>query len=183
MQHLIRGYTFCYSSRSLLHIVGSKMDCSNFRKRMIRLSCPNIYDKFSEQISDIFLIWATPWQNQQNGMCARQRLSLIRVFAVCMKTVWVLSYPLSVQRRLLISLSRCPGIWGNKVWHFMKIVSVGDKLLEMSEPVFWKKIIKNISVCCLLIFLPSTLSVNPCPAESIKLPHQLLIFSQSDCLI
>ena len=34
--------------------------------------------------------------------------SLIRVLAVCMKKPWVLSYPLSAQRRLII-LGRCPG--------------------------------------------------------------------------
>ena len=34
--------------------------------------------------------------------------SLIRVFAVRMKKAWVLSYPLSAQRRLLIRLGGCP---------------------------------------------------------------------------
>ena len=33
---------------------------------------------------------------------------LIRVFTVCMKKPWVLSYPLSTQQRL-IRLGRCPG--------------------------------------------------------------------------
>ena len=42
-------------------------------------------------------------------MCAQQRLrSAWAVFAVRMKKVWVLSYPLSAQRRL-IRLGRCPG--------------------------------------------------------------------------
>ena len=52
-------------------------------------------------------IWATTWKNQQNG-CAPSGDSdqpgyppiLIRVFAVRMKKAWVLSYPLSAQRRL-----------------------------------------------------------------------------------
>ena len=35
--------------------------------------------------------------------------SLIRPFTVCMNKAWVLSYPLSAQRRL-IRLGRCPGI-------------------------------------------------------------------------
>ena len=26
----------------------------------------------------------------------------------------------------------------NRLWHFMQIVSLGDNLHEMSEPVFWK---------------------------------------------
>ena len=52
-------------------------------------------------------IWAATWQNQQCG-CAPSEDSdqpghppcLIRVFAVRMKKAWVLSYPLSAQRRL-----------------------------------------------------------------------------------
>ena len=35
----------------------------------------------------------------------------------------------------------------NRSWHFMQIVSIGDSLHEMSQPVFWggeKK--KNISI-------------------------------------
>ena len=52
-------------------------------------------------------IWAATWQNQQYG-CAPsedsdqpgQPPSLTRVFAVRMRTAWVLSYPLSAQRRL-----------------------------------------------------------------------------------
>ena len=27
----------------------------------------------------------------------------------------------------------------NRIWHFMQIVSIGDNLHEMSNPVFWKK--------------------------------------------
>ena len=53
-------------------------------------------------------IWAAAWQNQQNDLCAQPRLgsawasalSLIRVFAVRMKEVWVLFYPSSAQPRL-----------------------------------------------------------------------------------
>ena len=79
--------------------------------------------------------WAASWQNQQSD-CApsedsdqpRHPPSLIRVFAVRMKKTWVLSHPLSAQRRLwsdwadaqadlrsdqtgqmLIRLGRCPG--------------------------------------------------------------------------
>ena len=69
--------------------------------------------------------WAREIQNQQNDLCIQRRRyvimtwqnqqnecapsedsaqpghppSLIRVFAVCMKKAWVLSYPLSTQRR------------------------------------------------------------------------------------
>ena len=52
-------------------------------------------------------IWAASWQNQQSE-CAPSKdssqpghpPSLIRVFAVRMKKPWILSYPLSAQRRL-----------------------------------------------------------------------------------
>ena len=27
----------------------------------------------------------------------------------------------------------------NRIWHFMQIVSLGDNLHEMSNPVFWEK--------------------------------------------
>ena len=50
--------------------------------------------------------WATTWQNQQNGCVPSEDSdqpghppSLIRVYAVRMKKAWVLSYPLSTQRR------------------------------------------------------------------------------------
>ena len=53
-----------------------------------------------------FTIWAATWQNQQSE-CAPSEdsdqpghlSSLIRIFAVCMKKPWFLSYPLSAQRR------------------------------------------------------------------------------------
>ena len=58
-------------------------------------------------VISIFFIWAASWQNQQNGCAPSEDSdqpghppSLIRVFAVRMKKAWVLSYPLSAQRRL-----------------------------------------------------------------------------------
>ena len=55
-------------------------------------------------------VWATTWQNQQNGYAPSENWSawapswhppsLITVFAVCMKKAWVLSYTFSTQRRL-----------------------------------------------------------------------------------
>ena len=55
-------------------------------------------------------MWATSSQNQHNGLWAQRRLRYPgwSVFAVCMKKVGVLSYPLSAQQRL-IRLGRCPG--------------------------------------------------------------------------
>ena len=51
--------------------------------------------------------WATTWKNQQNACAPSEdsdqpghQPSLIRVFAVCMKKAWILSYPSSAQRRL-----------------------------------------------------------------------------------
>ena len=53
------------------------------------------------------LISAASWQNQQSDCAPSEDSdqpghlpSLIRVFAVCMKKAWVLSYSLSAQRRL-----------------------------------------------------------------------------------
>ena len=51
--------------------------------------------------------WATTWENQEHG-CelqedsdqSKHQLSLIKVFAVRMEKAWVLSYPLSAQRRI-----------------------------------------------------------------------------------
>ena len=54
-------------------------------------------------------IWAAAWQNQQNDLWPSEDSdqpglslspSLIRVFAVCRKKPWILSYPLSAHRRL-----------------------------------------------------------------------------------
>ena len=54
-----------------------------------------------------FVNWAASWQNQQSECAPSEDSdqpghppSLIRVFAVRMKKAWVLSYPLSAQRRL-----------------------------------------------------------------------------------
>ena len=60
-------------------------------------------NKLSKHISK----WAATWQNEQSECAPSEDSdqpwhppSLIRVFAVRMKKAWVLSYPLSVQRRL-----------------------------------------------------------------------------------
>ena len=58
--------------------------------------------------------WAATWQNQQSDCAPSEDSdqpghppSLLRVFAVRLKKPWVLSYPLSAQRRL-IRLGVCP---------------------------------------------------------------------------
>ena len=60
-------------------------------------------------LCNIEVVWAASWQNQQNDCAPSEDSdqpghppSLIRVFAVRMKKAWLLSYPLSAQRR-------CPG--------------------------------------------------------------------------
>ena len=60
-------------------------------------------------------MWASTWQNQQSECAPSEDSdhpghppSLLRVFAVRVKKTWVLSYPLSAQRRL-IRLGGCPG--------------------------------------------------------------------------
>ena len=60
--------------------------------------------------SDATKIWATTWQNQQNGCVPSEDTDqpghpghppcLIWVFSVRKKKVWVLSYPLNAQQRL-----------------------------------------------------------------------------------
>ena len=66
-------------------------------------SSENIWGHFG----NLFKIWAMTWQNQQSDCVPIEDSdqpghlpSLIRVFAVRMKKTWVLSYPLSAQRRL-----------------------------------------------------------------------------------
>ena len=65
--------------------------------------------KFTQiyEIQRIIITWAATWQNQQNGCAPSEDSdqpghppSLIRVFAVRMKKLCVLSYPLSAQQRL-----------------------------------------------------------------------------------
>ena len=51
---------------------------------------------------------------------------------------------------------------GNRMWHFMHIVSIGDSF-QMSKPVVWEKIKKNISICNLLKILTRV--------QSLKLPY------------
>ena len=65
----------------------------------------NVFYKVKQ--TKILSIWAVTWQNQQNECAPSEDSdqpghppSLIRVFAIRMKKPWVLSYPLSAQRRL-----------------------------------------------------------------------------------
>ena len=70
---------------------------------------------FAQAISGHTVIWAISWQNQQSDCAPSEDSdqpghppSLIWVFTVRTRKPWVLSYPLSAQRRL-IWLGGCPG--------------------------------------------------------------------------
>ena len=86
-------------------------DSSCFHHQIQCLSLYNSLDVFSLTFSlalFVFLyIWAATWQKQQNECVPSEDSdqpghppSLIRVFTILMKKPWVLSYPLSAQRRL-----------------------------------------------------------------------------------
>ena len=83
--------------------------------------------KVPSSVSVWIHIWAASWQNQQCGCAPNEDSdqpghppSLIRVFAVCMKKAWVLSYPLSA----LLVLSR-----GGSYLHCHRI-SLDEPILE-----------------------------------------------------
>ena len=70
-------------------------------------------------------VWAATWQNQQNECAPSEDSdqpghppSLIRVFAVRIKKPWVLSYPLSAQRRLRSEDSDQTGHPPSLIWVF-----------------------------------------------------------------
>ena len=83
----------------------------------------------------ILSIWAATWQNQQND-CAPSKdsdqpghpPSLIRVLAVRMKKAWVLSYPLSAQRRLWAGLIKGFAVCMKKAWVLIYPLSAQRRL-------------------------------------------------------
>ena len=102
----------CCIQANILHISLHLPSVSSF----IQLLPSNLLPIFKVWSSCVCLtIWATTRQNQQNECSPSEDLdqpghppSLITVFAVRMKKVWVLSYLLCAQRRL-IRLGGCPG--------------------------------------------------------------------------
>ena len=88
--------------------------------------------------------WATTWQNQQNECVPSEDPdqpghlpNLIRVFAVCMKKAWVLSYPLSAQRRLWpdwADAGRTGQFAGFVVRQLKSDYSTGKHAIKISEP-------------------------------------------------
>ena len=92
-------------------------------------------------------IWVASWQNQQNVMCAQQRLgsALIRVLAFRMKNAWVLSKPLSAERKL-IRLGECPG-WSESslgaqsfCWFCHEVVNLHFSMPSTESPFSFNQI-------------------------------------------
>ena len=102
--------------------------------------------------SENLAIWAAAWQNQQNECTPSEDSdqpgylpSLIRAFAIPMKKPWVLSYPLSRQRRLRSD-------WAHS--HFVGFV--------MSQLICIPSLV--VSVCCFLpLASPSAASATISP--------------------
>ena len=92
--------------KPLLSSISMFQTAASLHEGMLRLHL--VYDR-SFQVKFFIYMWAATWQNQQNGWAPSEDsdqpehpASLIRVFAVRMKKPWVLSYPLSAQRRLFV---------------------------------------------------------------------------------
>ena len=105
---LFSAATSCTSNKGHINII---MDCMKVLLTLIyyKACWPSARGfKLSVWRNRIIMIWAATWQNQQNESVTSEDSdqpghppSLIRVLAVCMKKAWVLSYPLSPQRRLI----------------------------------------------------------------------------------
>ena len=84
-------------------------------------------------------VWASLTLSSQmplNNSCPKIRNKSISLpVDVCNLTFTTL-WAFSADDRLMIFFLFFPE---NRIWHFMQIVSVGDNLHEMSNPVFWEK--------------------------------------------
>ena len=105
---------------SLDFIVQTSNICrvTTVRKRAFHIVAKNMMDMVYEWDNVYCFIWAATWQNQQSECAPSEDSdppwhppSLIRVFAVRLKKAWVLSYPLSTQRRLWSSLGAHSLCW------------------------------------------------------------------------
>ena len=106
--YTLGAHSLCWFCHVTAHLVVSHFTV--WKPIIIQLLCFDISKSSSlilELLPEQRIKGAATWQNQQNE-CAPSKdsdqpghpPSLIRVFAVCMKKAWVLSYPLSAQRRL-----------------------------------------------------------------------------------
>ena len=121
-------------------------------------------------------IWAATWQNKQNECAPSEDSdqpghppSLIRVFDVRMKKAWVLSYPLSVQRRL-IRLGWRPG-WSesslgvHSLWWFCHVAAhiyaawQEEKRFKLFSLTFWP---------CTFMFYPYHVQIRKKCLNSVK---------------
>ena len=95
--------------RNLKKIVSSRIKCGRYLAGLLFVCFKILFYRRKTHFDCVIenQNWAASWQNQQND-CAPSEYSdqpwhppsLIRVFAVRMKKAWVLSYPMSAQRRL-----------------------------------------------------------------------------------
>ena len=98
--------------------------------------------------------WATTWQNQQNECAPSEDSdqpvhppSLIRVFAVCMKKPWVLSYPLSSED------SDQTGRMPRLIWVFagctiiLLVLSCCGHSFEWPQWLKWRQSLNQLSFC------------------------------------
>ena len=119
--------------------------------------------------------WAASWQNQQSECAPSEDSdqsghppSLIRVFAVCMKKAWVLSYPLSAQRRLWSDWADAQADLSLRWAHNHIVGFVTRRLKWMSrkwiqwrwnwsfewfDPTYWNELFLNfkVSISCYII--------------------------------
>ena len=77
--------------------------------------CQNFSDFYINRQKTSKRIWAASWQNQQNGMCAQQRLRSAWAFAqsdqssLCTWRKLGPKLPIECTAKTLIRLGRCPG--------------------------------------------------------------------------
>ena len=102
---LVRFPRWGYFNKCPWHIRECLMKRNVWRMISTLISTP--LHGITKTVGDIQDKWAATWQNQQNDCAPSEDSdqpghppSLIRVFAVRMKKPWVLSNPLSAQRRL-----------------------------------------------------------------------------------
>ena len=64
-----------------------------------------------------------------------QNLDMTELFCTDMLTFTTL-WAFSADDKMMLFFLFFPE---NRIWHFMQIVSLGDNLHEMSNPIFWEK--------------------------------------------
>ena len=112
----------------------------------------NITERFVIKVTTkLFLRWPLLWPLPVSGLIQQT-------------TNWWYFFVIFPRKQVLKLHANCLH-W---IWHVMQIVSFGDNLHEISKPVFWEKIRKNISIYRLLKILPRVLSVSHFPSFLFK---------------